>query len=67
MTRRDYVLLSSALAKANALAFSEERKEGVAIAALEIASAIKVDSSRPNGFDVPRFMRDAGVDETRIH
>lgn len=64
MTRRDYVLLSGAIRKASdRVSVSEggvHYQIGITMTANEIAHALA--DKNPGGFDIPRFLRDAGVE-----
>jgi hypothetical protein len=53
MTRKDYELIAAALREALAYAMEDSEKDGVAIAAERIATALKADNSR---FDKDRFI-----------
>lgn len=58
MTRRDYVMLSSALYKARARTIGLNQARGVEYAAQEIGRAIALQN---RAFDYPRFLQDSGV------
>lgn len=58
MTRRDYILLSTALRRAHSQAESPIEAQGVRLAANEIGHAI---AQRNLAFNYPQFMRDSGV------
>lgn len=58
MTRRDYVMLSSALDKARTRAIGQTQTRGVEYAAQEIGRAIALQN---RAFDYPRFLQASGV------
>jgi hypothetical protein len=58
MTRRDYVMLSSALKRATDRAENADELNGVRAATEEIAGAI---AERSSAFDTDQFKHDSGV------